>query len=80
MEKKKIIFIVISIIFIIYSIICIIFDGSYIQYGRNAGWKSRREYPISFWLSLISTLIVPIYLGIYIIKDTKKFKEKQDNN
>lgn len=71
MEKKNIIFIIISIIFIIYTIICIIFDGSYIQYGINSGWQSRKKYPISFMLSVIFTSIVPIYLGMYIIKDLK---------
>lgn len=68
---KILIFIIISIIFIIYTIICLIFDGSYIQYGRNAGWQSRKNYPVSFMLSVIFTTIIPIYLGMYIINDIK---------
>ena len=68
---KNIIFIIIAVVFIIYTIICLIFDGSYIQYGRNAGWQSRKRFPISFILSVIFTTIVPIYLGMYIINDFK---------
>ena len=71
---KNLIFIIISIIFIIYTIICIVFDGSFIQYGKNAGWQSRKAYPISYALSVITTILVPIYLGIYVFNDMKKKK------
>lgn len=72
-KTKNITYFIISIISIIYLISCIIFDGSYIKYGKNIGWKSRNNAPLSYWANIIGTSLIPIGLLVYNMKSIKKY-------
>ena len=70
-KTKNVTYFIIWIISIIYIIYCIIYDGSYIKYGKNIGWKSRNVAPLSYWVNIIGTSLIPIGLFVYNIKSIK---------
>ena len=57
--------------FTIYTFYCVYYQGSFV---RNVGWRSKAEYPFSYYITLACGIIFPIGTIINIIWYNKKHR------
>ena len=74
-QKKNSLFLLFFLIsFIMYTVYCIYHQGSFV---RGVGWRTKTEYPLSYNITLICSIIIPVGI-IYkqIIMRIEKYKIK----
>ncbi len=58
--------------FSIYTFYCVYYQGSFV---RNVGWRSKAEYPFSYYITLTCGIIFPVGIIINNIWYTKKIRQ-----
>ena len=74
-KKKNTLFeIIFVIIFSIYTFYCVYHQGSLV---RGRGWKTKNEYPISYTITIICGIILPLGIIVkYIVQHQKSKNNK----
>ena len=67
--------IILSILLLIYGVCCLIFDGSFVNY---IGWRSRELFPVSYWISIITSFGISSVIIANLIINPDNLKKKKN--